>query len=235
MLMSNLIEIGGTGSIILKPLADIQINDKLYPANKLFYANSGCDIQFQYSNTSSVAKQGQNYLVSSQKLSLRNLSINNLPLTTKILSFFKNEYVGGLKCPIIETKHGGPGLIILNHIPIEDTIELLDSNIEFTYNDEYNSIESEDFNEDTIYDIYYETEQNVSTFNLNDYSPDLPFFSIDIIMSGNYNKQQRDFHIFIPRAAVHMSPVLSLFNNSISTVSMNIVPLDTEVLLTMVK
>ena len=102
--MSNLIEIGGTGSIILKPLADFTVNGVTYKANKLFYAQADCGIQFQYSSTNAQARQGQNTLMSSQKLALRNLSITHLPLSTKILSFYKREHEGGLKCPIIETK-----------------------------------------------------------------------------------------------------------------------------------
>lgn len=234
MPMSNLIEIGGTGSIILKPLADFTVNGVTYEANKLFYAQADCGIQFQYSSTNAQARQGQNTLMSSQKLALRNLSITHLPLSAKILSFYKREHEGGLKCPVIETKPGGPGLIMLNHRPIQDSIELLSHDLQFTYNEEFNAIECEEFNEEEEYDIYYEMEQYVSTFNLNDYSPDYPYFTADILMKGNYNKETRDFHIHIPRVAVQMSPALDLFSNSISFASMILHPLDTEVLLTMV-
>lgn len=234
MPMSNLIEIGGTGSLILKPLADVVLNGKTYEANKLFYAHANCDIQFQYSNTTANAKQGPVQLMAQQKLSLRNLTISHLPLSTKILSFYQRHHEGGLVCPVIESSIGGPGLIMLKKKPIDSSIEVLDEDILFEYNEEFNAIESEDIEEGKQYNIYYEVEQSVSTFNLNDYYPDYPYFSVDILMKGNYNKETRDFHIHIPRAAIQLSPALNLLNNSISAASMIIHPLDTEVLLTMV-
>jgi hypothetical protein len=234
MPMSNLIEISEKGSLILKPLATFEINGHSYEANKLFYAHADCGIQFQYSNTMAIANQGPKGLLANQKISLRHLAITHLPLTTKLLSFYKREYEGGLRCPIIETKLAGPGLIILNKEPILESIQIIDSDIMFTYNEEFNAIESDEFEEDVEYNIYYEVEQMVSTFNLNDYSPDYPYFSADIIMQGNYNKETRDFHIHIPRVALQMSPAIDLMSSSVSFASMNLHPLDTEVLLTMV-
>lgn len=234
MPMSNLIEIGGTGSLVLKPLADVVLNGKTYEANKLFYAHADCDIQFQYSSTTAGAKQGPIQLMAQQKLSLRNLSISHLPLSTKILSFFQRKHEGGLTCPVIESSIGGPGLIMLKKQPIASSIEILDEDIIFDYNEEFNAIESDEIVEGKQYNIYYEVEQLVTTFNLNDYYPDFPYFSVDILMKGNYNKETRDFHVHIPRAAIQISPALNLFNNSVSAASMIIHPLDTEVLLTMV-
>lgn len=234
MTMNNLVEISGTGSIVLKPLADFTVNETLYKAHELFYAQDGCQVQFMYSNVMRKANQGQINLLAEHALSLQQLVVSYLPLTTKILSFYKNKHTGGVRCPVVETSVAGPGLIMLRKIPLEGTIEVMDDSAAFTYDENYNAIVSDDFEEGQNYTVYYEIEQNVSTFNLNDYSPDFPYFSVDILMKGNFNKETRDFHIHIPRAAVQLSPAMGLINDVISSATMTLYPLDTEVLLTMV-
>lgn len=218
--MNNLLEFGGKGQIIATALCDFSINDYEYKTGDIVFDFNDVNVSFLYGHTTSQGNNSRTQLFY-EEFYLDSLSVDVVPLDKNFRIFCDNKLekisVYEKESLVSVGKH-----IFLKQLAKEDSVRIKEvENFEIQNTSEFTIIRSEEFVDDTIYDVYYSKEIISKSIVLDNQEIDIPYLKLQVKFMGNDNKETSENYIIVPKAAMRFTPVFNLQNNSVSHVRLS--------------
>ena len=214
MKQNSLIEIGSRVNVILRFVAETELNGRVYKKNEPYLFLKDVEVFIPYNEISSDAKKGNTSYNFFNDIEPDSVIINGAPFSRKLASI-----LSCYKAPQQEFKQtlfkgftAEGGVIFLN--------DVLDENEEFfvydrdfnevaaLYDADMNAIISDDFIDEEEYLISFSSAIVGSKFEM--IKPAIPFMSLEIQGEGNIDKLTKKVFIYFPKVAVKNSMSLNL-------------------------
>lgn len=213
---NNIIETGSSAKVILRAICDFSTNGKSYTKGQIVSYIPDCLYSFNFSTNSSSARQGSKIDLSYDETYANTITLSNVPMTTDLLRLLTTNFKQQAYVPIIEQ------VIINNHkfyttqLPIatKDCQEI-DSGMVFTYTSGY-EYAAPDSDNGLITIVYYTSKQGASYDINSNVNTNIPYLSMEIINTGNINKQSNHMILNFNTVKLHATPQLSNYKDTIT-------------------
>lgn len=215
---SNLLEFGGSADLIATAICDFENNGTLYKKGEVILNLFNTPISFQY-NTKNVSQTARRNEIYYHEYFLDSCVINTTPFNKQIQDLFSKN---SQELIITKTEEGMAmgGMIFLLDEAVEDSFIKVDgvSDINLSKINEASIITSDDFIDETYYNIQYQCKKNVSCMDLDNKDLNIPYLRLQIHFKGNADKETEDSYFIIDKVSMSLTPVFSLVGNKVSHV-----------------
>lgn len=218
--MNNLLEFGGRGQVIATALCDFSIDNYEYKTGDIVFDFNDVNVSFLYGHTTSQSNNSRTQLFY-EEFYLDSLSVDVVPLDRnfKIFCDSKLEKISVYEKESLVSvgKH-----IFLKQLAKEDSVRINGiKNFDIQNTNEFTIVHSEEFIDDTIYDVYYSKEVISKSIVLDNKEVDIPYLRLQVKFTGNDNKETNENYIIVPKVAMRFTPVFNLQNNSVSHIRLS--------------
>lgn len=225
----NLLEFGGTGDLIATAICDFTSGDTSYKKDDIVLYLRDTNIQFNYSTHSSDIRARRNQIYYNDCF-LDSFIIDVTPFNLQTQKLFSNLTSKTLS--VIEYEHSlamGKQILLIGEpeskesirIPGIDSFEMISSN-------GITILKSELFENNKAYDIFYNKKIDCNVLELDNYDCEIPYLKVQIKFQGNLDKENSTNFFLIDKAALRITPILNLKNNSVSYVKLMFKVIESE-------
>lgn len=217
--MSNLLEFGGKANVILRAICDFDVNDYHYEKDDVVFCFEEVDVRFTYNEIIKDKTVAGHNLMAYDERKLNAMLISSTPLTTDFIELFATKTNDTFERPVIEKIAIADNKFYPSYIPSNEWIFITGVGQRTFTNEAIGNNES--LLECTIlsaeadelltgeYQCIYDTKVNKPKFDINN-NYTLPYFKVQIIGTGNVDKQTSYVYFEIPRVSLLTKPEYSM-------------------------
>lgn len=226
---NNLLEFGGTGDLIATAICDFELNGIFFKQGDIILNLENVGVHFHYNNASSniASKRNQIYY---NEYYLDSFSINVAPFNFQTQKLFSETTQDTFAIIEHERLIAMSGKLLLLGTP-SDTTSIKIAGIENFTATTVNGVvvlDSMDLKNENEYDVYYYREIKSNVLNLDNADLDIPYLKIQIVFRGNSDKQNSINYFIVDKAAVRLTPVFNLIDNSVSYIQLFFKVIDSD-------
>lgn len=227
--MNNLMEFGSASTLIATAICDFKSGKTSYKKDDVVFKLKDIQIGFNYGETTVESKSKRTEIYYNDGR-LDNFTISASPLDLSSQQLFGEMFEQDEEIMRTEEVVAIDGIMILNGSPLLGTIQIKEiDNFEVFENEGTYILRSLEFESNEVYTVYYKEQVLSTSITLDNADLNIPYLRIQIEMIGNNDKRSEYTYLIVEKAAIKLTPAISLGSKNVSNVQLYFKVIDSEI------